>query len=139
VGLDNVACVGVVRIHSPILSAAIAAATSLAAVLLGSWGSLRNINRSRQRHRTASIYSAPPRLSSPSSARSASGSLRHWSTFFLKDVQKLTPRKIGALLSVILGMFLISWEGLRLIFSGDRKDDHQRGQFHQHNMSVRQL
>jgi DME family drug/metabolite transporter len=34
------------------------------------------------------------------------------SMVFLKDVEKLTPRKIGATLLVILGVFLISWEKL---------------------------
>jgi DME family drug/metabolite transporter len=34
------------------------------------------------------------------------------SMLFLKDVEKLTPRKIGATLLVILGVFLISWEKL---------------------------
>ena len=32
------------------------------------------------------------------------------SLLFLKDVEKLTPRKIGATALVILGVFLISWE-----------------------------
>ena len=32
------------------------------------------------------------------------------SALFLKDVEKLTPRKIAAVLLVILGVFLISWE-----------------------------
>ena len=31
---------------------------------------------------------------------------------FLKDVEKLTARKIGATLLVILGVFLIAWEKL---------------------------
>src|SRR6185295_9441046 len=34
------------------------------------------------------------------------------SAFLLKDVEELTPRKIGAVLLVILGVFLISWEKL---------------------------
>jgi DME family drug/metabolite transporter len=34
------------------------------------------------------------------------------SMLFLKDVEKLTSRKIGATASVILGVFLISWEKL---------------------------
>ena len=34
------------------------------------------------------------------------------SMLFLKDVEKLTPRKIGATVLVILGVFLISWEKL---------------------------
>jgi len=34
------------------------------------------------------------------------------SALFLKDVERLTPRKIGAVLLVILGVFLISWEKL---------------------------
>jgi drug/metabolite transporter (DMT)-like permease len=34
------------------------------------------------------------------------------SLLFLKDVDKLTPRKIGATVLVILGVFLISWEKL---------------------------
>ena len=34
------------------------------------------------------------------------------SALLLKDVEKLTPRKIGATLLVILGVFLISWEKL---------------------------
>ncbi len=34
------------------------------------------------------------------------------SLLFLKDVEKLTPRKIGATVLVILGVFLISWEKL---------------------------
>jgi drug/metabolite transporter, DME family len=32
------------------------------------------------------------------------------SALFLKDVEQLTPRKIGAVLLVIVGVFLISWE-----------------------------
>jgi drug/metabolite transporter, DME family len=34
------------------------------------------------------------------------------SMLFLKDVEKLTPRKIGATALMILGVFLISWEKL---------------------------
>ena len=34
------------------------------------------------------------------------------SALFLKDVERLTPRKIGATVLVILGVFLISWEKL---------------------------
>jgi drug/metabolite transporter (DMT)-like permease len=34
------------------------------------------------------------------------------SMLFLRDVENLTPRKIGATLLVILGVFLISWEKL---------------------------
>jgi len=34
------------------------------------------------------------------------------SVLFLKDVERLTPRKIAAVLLVILGVFLISWEKL---------------------------
>jgi drug/metabolite transporter (DMT)-like permease len=34
------------------------------------------------------------------------------SLLFLKDVEKLTPRKIGATVLVIIGVFLISWEKL---------------------------
>jgi drug/metabolite transporter (DMT)-like permease len=34
------------------------------------------------------------------------------SLLFLKDVDKLTPRKVGATVLVILGVFLISWEKL---------------------------
>lgn len=34
------------------------------------------------------------------------------SMLFLKDVEKLTPRKIGAIALVIVGVFLISWEKL---------------------------
>jgi DME family drug/metabolite transporter len=34
------------------------------------------------------------------------------SMLFLKDMEKLTPRKIGATALVILGVFLISWEKL---------------------------
>lgn len=34
------------------------------------------------------------------------------SALFLKDVEKLTPRKIAAVLLVILGVFLIAWEKL---------------------------
>ena len=32
------------------------------------------------------------------------------SALFLKDVKQLTPRKIAAVLLVIVGVFLISWE-----------------------------
>lgn len=32
------------------------------------------------------------------------------SALFLKDVEQLTPRKIGAVILVIVGVFLISWE-----------------------------
>jgi drug/metabolite transporter (DMT)-like permease len=34
------------------------------------------------------------------------------SLIFLKDVEKLTARKIGAIALVILGVLLISWEKL---------------------------
>ena len=34
------------------------------------------------------------------------------SALLLKDVEKITPRKIAATLLVILGVFLISWEKL---------------------------
>lgn len=34
------------------------------------------------------------------------------SALFLKDVERLTPRKIAAVLLVIIGVFLISWEKL---------------------------
>jgi drug/metabolite transporter (DMT)-like permease len=34
------------------------------------------------------------------------------SALFLKDVEQLTTRKIGAVLLVIAGVFLISWEKL---------------------------
>ena len=34
------------------------------------------------------------------------------SALFLKDVERLTPRKIGAVMLVICGVFLISWEKL---------------------------
>ena len=34
------------------------------------------------------------------------------SMLFLKDVEKLTPRKVGATALVILGVFLVSWEKL---------------------------
>jgi drug/metabolite transporter (DMT)-like permease len=34
------------------------------------------------------------------------------SALFLKDVETLTPRKIGATALVITGVFLISWEKL---------------------------
>ena len=34
------------------------------------------------------------------------------SMLFLKDVEKLTPRKVGATALVILGVLLISWEKL---------------------------
>jgi drug/metabolite transporter (DMT)-like permease len=34
------------------------------------------------------------------------------SAVFLKDVDRLTPRKIGAIVLVIFGVLLISWEKL---------------------------
>jgi drug/metabolite transporter (DMT)-like permease len=34
------------------------------------------------------------------------------SALFLKDVEQLTSRKIGAVILVIIGVFLISWEKL---------------------------
>jgi drug/metabolite transporter (DMT)-like permease len=34
------------------------------------------------------------------------------SALFLKDVDHLTPRKVGAIVLVIVGVFLISWEKL---------------------------
>jgi len=34
------------------------------------------------------------------------------SALLLKDVEQLTPRKIGATVLVILGVFLISWENM---------------------------
>jgi drug/metabolite transporter (DMT)-like permease len=127
---DNVVRVGVVHIHSPILGAAIAATTSLATMILiysifekkkplaasasrglklfGAAGFMNFLSY-------AFIFTAlsMERVSIISPLVNASSLfVLPLSAFFLKDVEQLTPRKIGAVLLVILGVFLVSWEKL---------------------------
>ncbi|MGH7797134.1 MAG: DMT family transporter [Candidatus Binatia bacterium] len=127
---DNLVRVGVVHIDSPILGASIAATTSFITMtlmyltfeekkplsasaphgfaLFGAAGFMNFLSY-------AFAYTAlsMERVSIISPLINASSLfVLPLSALFLKDVEQLTPRKIGAVLLVILGVFLISWEKL---------------------------
>ncbi|MGE5219693.1 MAG: DMT family transporter [Chloroflexota bacterium] len=127
---DNVVRVGVLHIHSPILGAAIAATTSFVAMLImysvfekkkplaasashgfrlfGAAGFMNFLSY-------AFIFTAlgMERVSIISPLVNASSLfVLPLSAVFLKGVEQLTAQKIGAVLLVVLGVFLISWEKL---------------------------
>jgi drug/metabolite transporter, DME family len=127
---DNLVRVGVVHIHSPILGASIAATTSFVTMallylvlekkkplpvsaphgltLFGVAGFMNFLSY-------AFAYTAlsMERVSLISPLINASSLfVLPLSALFLNDVEKLTPRKIAAVLLVIIGVFLISWEKL---------------------------
>jgi len=127
---DNVVRVGVVHIHSPILGAAIAAATSFVAILVIYLVFEKNKPLAPSASHGLKLFGAAgfmnflsyafiftalsmERVSIISPLVNASSLfVLPLSVFFLKDVEQLTARKICAVLLVILGVFLISWEKL---------------------------
>ncbi len=129
-GRDNLVRYGLLRIGSPILGAAIAATTSFVTMSL--------IYLAFEKKQPL-VHSAPrgfvlfavsgfvnflsyvfaytafsmERVSLISPLVNGSSLfILPLSWLFLRDVETLTPRKIGAVLLVILGVFLISWEKL---------------------------
>ena len=129
-GRDNLVRVGVLQIGSPIMGAAIASVVSLAAMALlyvafadhkplGPLGlrglALFGVSGFMNFLSYVFIYTAlsMERVSLISPLVNASSLfVVPLSLIFLKDVEKLTARKIGATALVILGVLLISWEKL---------------------------
>ena len=127
---DNVVRFGVVHIDSPILGASIAATTSFItmAVMYLAFEEKKPLTDSAPHGLKlfaaagfmnclsyAFAYTAlsMERVSIISPLVNASSLfVLPLSALFLKDVEQLTRRKIGAVLLVILGVFLISWEKL---------------------------
>lgn len=125
---DNLVRVGVVHIDSPMLGAAIAATTSLITMALMYWVFEKKQPLSATARRGFALFGAAgfmnflsyafaytalsmERVSIISPLINASSLfVLPLSAWFLKDVEQLTPRKIGAVLLVIWGVFLISWE-----------------------------
>jgi DME family drug/metabolite transporter len=127
---DNIVRIGVAHIHAPILGAAIAATTSFITMtfiylafeekkpvavsaphglkLFAAAGFMNFLSY-------AFAYTAlsMERVSLISPLINVSSLfVLPLSAIFLRDVEKLTTQKIGAVLLVILGVFLISWEKL---------------------------
>ena len=129
-GRDNLVRVGVLQIGSPIMGAAIASVVSLATMALlymvfaehkplGPLGlrglALFGVSGFMNFLSYVFIYTAlsMERVSLISPLVNASSLfVLPLSLIFLKDVDKLTARKIGATVLVILGVLLISWEKL---------------------------
>jgi drug/metabolite transporter, DME family len=125
---DNLVRIGVVHIDSPILGASIAATTSFVtmAVMYLAFEEKKPLPDSAPRGfklfaaagfmnflSYAFAYTAlsMERVSIISPLVNASSLfVLPLSALFLKDVEQLTRRKIGAVLLVILGVFLIAWE-----------------------------
>jgi drug/metabolite transporter (DMT)-like permease len=127
-GRDNLVRFAVVQIPSPIVGAAIAATTSLL-TMTALYAAFAEKTPLPPRARAGLIHFAISgfmnflsyvftytalsleRVSIISPLASASSLfVLPLAVFFLRDVDKLTPRKIGATLLVILGVLLISWE-----------------------------
>ena len=129
-GRDNLVRVGVLQIGSPIMGAAIASVVSLATMALlyvafanhkplGPLGlrglALFGVSGFMNFLSYVFIYTAlsMERVSLISPLVNASSLfVVPLSLIFLKDVEKLTARKVGAIALVILGVLLISWEKL---------------------------
>jgi drug/metabolite transporter (DMT)-like permease len=127
---DNLVRFAVVQIPSPITGAAIAATTSL--LTMGAiylvFGDKKPLPQSAMQGLSCFAVSgfmnflsyilsytalSLERVSIVSPLINASSLfILPLSMLFLKDVEKLTPRKIGATALVIIGVFLISWEKL---------------------------
>lgn len=125
---DNMVRLGLLQIESPIVGAAIAASTSLAtmSVIYAAFEEKQPLGNSVQRGLTlfagagfmnflsyVFAYTAlsMERVSLMSPLINGSSLfILPLSALFLKDVEKITPRIIGATLLVLLGVFLISWE-----------------------------
>jgi drug/metabolite transporter, DME family len=129
-GRDNLVRIGVLQIGSPIMGAAIASVVSLATMALfyGAFAEHKPLGALGLRGlglfavsglmnflSYVFIYTAlsMERVSLISPLVNASSLfVLPLSLIFLKDVEKLTARKIGATALVILGVLLISWEKL---------------------------
>jgi drug/metabolite transporter (DMT)-like permease len=127
---DNLVRFAVIRIVSPVLGAAIAVTTSFITMgamysAFGAKKPLPQLAKGGLRYFALSgfmnflsyvlTYTALSleRVSIISPLVNASSLfILPLSMLFLKDVEKLTPRKIGAIALVVLGVFLISWEKL---------------------------
>ncbi len=125
---DNFVRFGVQQIHSPITGAAIAATTSLVTMALAYVGFEEKKPLSKLAKRGFNCFALAGFMNFLSYAftYTALGMKRvsiisplvncsslfvlPLSYFMLKDVERMTSRKIGATLLVILGVFLISWE-----------------------------
>jgi DME family drug/metabolite transporter len=127
---DNLVRVGVVHVASPILGASIAATTSFVTMALLYCGLEEKKPLSAPAPRGFALFAAAgfmnflsyafaytalsmERVSIISPLINASSLFAlPLSALFLKDVEQLTARKIGAVFLVIWGVFLISWEKL---------------------------
>jgi DME family drug/metabolite transporter len=127
---DNLVRFAVVQVPSPIVGAALAATTSLLTMgtMYAAFGEKKPLPPSAMRGFAYFAISGfmnflsyvlsytalnLERVSIISPLVNASSLfILPLSMLFLKDVEKLTPRKIGATALVILGVFLISWEKL---------------------------
>lgn len=127
---DNLVRFAVVQIPSPIVGAALAATTSLVTMsaMYVLFGDKKPLPQSAMRGLSYFAISgfmnflsyilsytalSLERVSIISPLVNASSLfILPLSVLFLKDVEKLTLRKIGAIALVILGVFLISWEKL---------------------------
>ena len=127
---DNLVRIGVIHIDSPILGASIAATTSLVTMTLMYLAFEEKKPLSDSAPRGLKLFAAAgfmnflsyafaytalsmERVSIISPLVNASSLfVLPLSALFLKDVEQLTRRKIGAVLLVILGVFLIAWEKL---------------------------
>ncbi len=127
---DNLVRFGVAHIHAPIVGAAIAATTSFIAMLLLYFIFEKQVPLGAGARRGFGIFAAAgfmnflsyafaytalsmERVSIISPLINASSLfVLPLSAVFLQDVDRLSARKFGAILMVILGVFLISWEKL---------------------------
>lgn len=125
---DNLVRVGMLHIDSPILGASIAATTSFMTMALMYLTIAEKKPLSTSAPRGFALFAAAgfmnflsyafaytalsmERVSIISPLINASSLfVLPLSAWFLKDVEQLTPRKIGAVLLVIFGVGLISWE-----------------------------
>ncbi|MBI1998376.1 MAG: DMT family transporter [Deltaproteobacteria bacterium] len=127
---DNLVRFGLLQIGSPILGAALAATTSFATMSLIYLAFEKKQPLGTSAPRGFALFAAAgfmnflsyvfaytalsmERVSLMSPLINGSSLfILPLSALFLKDVERLTPRKIGAVLLVIVGVFLISWEKL---------------------------
>jgi drug/metabolite transporter, DME family len=127
---DNIVRIGVAHIHAPILGAAIAATTSFITMTfmylafeekkpvavsaphgLKLFAAAGFMNFLSYAFAYTALSMERVSLISPL-INGSSLFVLPLSALFLRDVERLTTRKIGAVLLVILGVFLISWEKL---------------------------
>lgn len=125
---DNLVRIGVVQIHAPIVGAAIAATTSFVTMTLMYLAFQEKKPLASSAPRGLKFFAAAGFMNFLSYAfaftalsmervsiispliNGSSLFVLPLSALFLHDVEQLTPRKIGAVLLVILGVLLISWE-----------------------------